>query len=431
MARKSKNRRMKAASYSMALVVFLVLSAAAAAILQGMRERDMLVSQNDAERTMNELLTSLSNSADLDAAIDGNTVLRTKIIGIAIYSEDGGRSYSWGRTPKTVQERMPGEEKFGNAVRRYFANSSDRSIIVLFSLPKDIPLPPPIEQVKHSRASSQLFFDQLRANRVVYFEIYQPEYWVRRHAESIIFPMVEVVFAIIILSVRSLILRNEQYRRRIEEQENLVVLGTAASTIAHEIKNPLLSIRLQTRIIEKTRPSDFMQEIAIINKQVDRLSALSLRVGDYLRDPAGDARAVDPAEIAQEVGIRLCGRNILRTIGDVPRVRMDPERLRSVMENLVRNALESGGPAEEVAIEAGNSEGRARLDVVDRGLGIPSETAKKLFDPFFTTKSRGTGIGLSICRRFVLAAGGTVTLANRQGKGCVARVLLSAAEEKK
>jgi two-component system sensor histidine kinase HydH len=233
----------------------------------------------------------------------------------------------------------------------------------------------------------------------------------------------------LIVFVRGLVLRNAEYRRRIEEQKNLVVLGTAASTLAHEIKNPLLSIRLQARILEKTCPPSAQREIGIINDEVERLSALSHRVGDYLRDPAGNPQLIDPADIALEVGMRLCGRNILRVSeAPPPRIDMDPERLRSVLENLVRNALEAGGPEEGLSIEAGREGGAARVDVLDRGTGLSPEASARLFDPFFTTKSRGTGIGLSVCRRFVEAAEGRIMLEPRSGGGCRARVLIPGGE---
>jgi signal transduction histidine kinase len=154
-------------------------------------------------------------------------------------------------------------------------------------------------------------------------------------------------------------------------------------------------------------------------------------VGDYLRDPAGNPRIIDTADVALEVGMRLCGRNILKVPEDAPGVSMDPERLRSVLENLLRNALESGGPEEGVSIEVGTLEGKARIDVLDRGAGLTQEAQARLFDPFFTTKSRGTGIGLSVCQRFAQAAGGSIELTNRPGGGCRARLLIPSAEAKK
>ena len=107
---------------------------------------------------------------------------------------------------------------------------------------------------------------------------------------------------------------------------------------------------------------------------------------------------------------------------------MDPERLRSVLENLLRNAIESGGPEEALSIEAGTEGGSARIEVLDRGAGLAPEARSSLFDPFFTTKSRGTGIGLAICKRFVEAAGGSIALEPRAGGGCRARLVIPASE---
>ncbi|MBN2873902.1 MAG: sensor histidine kinase, partial [Spirochaetales bacterium] len=100
-----------------------------------------------------------------------------------------------------------------------------------------------------------------------------------------------------------------------------------------------------------------------------------------------------------------------------------PERLRSVLENLVRNALESGDST-DVGIQLSADESFVRIDVLDRGAGLAPEAALRAFDPFFTTKSRGTGIGLAVCKRFVTAAGGDIALEPRQGGGCVATVTL-------
>jgi anti-sigma regulatory factor (Ser/Thr protein kinase) len=108
----------------------------------------------------------------------------------------------------------------------------------------------------------------------------------------------------------------------------------------------------------------------------------------------------------------------------------DPERLRSVFENLIRNAVESGDNPDEVSVsiecpprKRGKEE--VRVIVRDRGKGVSEADLPRVFDPFFTRKSTGTGIGLSISKRFIEAAGGTITLANRQGGGAEATVQLA------
>jgi two-component system sensor histidine kinase HydH len=103
---------------------------------------------------------------------------------------------------------------------------------------------------------------------------------------------------------------------------------------------------------------------------------------------------------------------------------MDADRTRSVIENLIRNALESGSPPGELGASVIRSGGSLTIAVYDRGRGIDPGDLKRVFDPFFTSKSTGTGIGLSISKRFVEAAGGTITLENREGGGIIASIVM-------
>jgi two-component system, NtrC family, sensor histidine kinase HydH len=435
------------ASLGLAIVAFALLTAFAVAIFRGMAERDRLEVRNDAERTMSLLLASLRDHDDFGSAIESVEALREKVLGLGAYAEDGSRVYAWGSAPRTFSSPESAERLRDAADRSYAANPKNDSLIFSFHPFRAGPaVPPPRMPMMPGMGKGMMrrgpdgdepkepgrmgfLFTTMRDAEVVRLEIKESSYWMSRRLARIVFPLVELALAAMVFLIRGLALRNAEYRRRIEEQKSLVVLGTAASTIAHEIKNPLLSIRLQTRILEKTCPDSARREIGIINDEVERLSALSHRVGDYLRDPEGNPSLIDPAELALEVGMRLCGRNVFKADGGgAPRVSMDAERLRSVLENLVRNALESGGPEEGVSINVGELDGKARIDVLDRGTGLAPDAEAKLFDPFFTTKSRGTGIGLSVCKRFVEAAGGAVTLSARDGGGCRARVLLPAAK---
>jgi two-component system, NtrC family, sensor histidine kinase HydH len=438
--KRARSGRARLASIGVAILAFALLSGLAAVLFKSTMESDRLVSRNNAERIMNTLFASLRDHDDFGSAIESINSLKERVLGVGVYAESGERVYAWGETPAIFSRELPEEEKYGEMVRKYIDNPTNNSIVVLLRPPHGAPPPlglwDPKAKNKPDRAVSKegdgdkhnFLSTTLRKGEIVYLEIREPEFWAKRRFETILFPVIEILLAALVVFIRSLILRNNEYQERIEEQKNLVVLGTAASTLAHEIKNPLLSIRLQTRILEKTCPPVAMREIGIINDEVERLSALSHRVGDYLRDPAGNPRRIDAADVALEVGMRLCGRNILKVPESAPPISMDPERLRSVLENLLRNALESGGPEESVSIEVGKLEDKARIDVLDRGTGLAPEAEARMYDPFFTTKSRGTGIGLSVCRRFVAAVGGSIGLANRPGGGCRARVLIPSAE---
>jgi len=380
------------------------------------------------ETTFSMLFDSLRNYDDFGTAIEATPSLRSKIRGVGVYRTEGDILYMWGQAPGFfVAPAFDQESAVNDWPRLYLENPSNNSVTLLLKLSRKEPRPPPPPDDKREaqeRKAHPFMFKTLREADVIFLEILQTDYWKKERLQAALFPSVEIVLAALILAAQMLVLKNAEYRKRIEEQKNLVVLGTAASTLAHEIKNPLLAIRLQTSILAKTLHGEGSRELEIIDSEVQRLSSLSNRIGDYLRDPAGNPAVIDPADIAQEVGERLCGRSILSLPQQAAFVRIDPERLRSVIENLLRNALESGGDEAEVRMEISSAESFVWIDILDRGTGIPSASRERLFDPFFTTKSRGSGIGLSVCRRFTQAAKGSISLENRTGGGTRARLAL-------
>lgn len=105
-------------------------------------------------------------------------------------------------------------------------------------------------------------------------------------------------------------------------------------------------------------------------------------------------------------------------------VSFDRNRLRTVLENLLKNAAESGGEATPFSIFLQASRQRVEVRIVDRGSGFPDELREKIFDPFYTTKVKGSGIGLAISKRFVESQGGVLHLENAREGGTEARVSL-------
>lgn len=229
-----------------------------------------------------------------------------------------------------------------------------------------------------------------------------------------------------------LLASNTRYRRRAEERETMARLGESARTLAHEIRNPLGAIRIQTALLRRKLPAGSAPEIDVIDEEAERLNALSRRVGELLKNPAGV-----PETIALPGFIADCVARSpfpVRVTAPIPgcSVRFDGELLRSVLENLVRNAYESYGeegeaPTERpVEISAVVEGARVVISVSDMGKGIEQGLEEEVFDPFFTDKVHGSGIGLSLSRRYVVAAGGTLVLLPRVGGGTEARIVLSA-----
>jgi len=424
-------------SAAIAIAAFFLLSMTAWTIFRGLGLLYRLEARNEAEQTMNALFTSLRYYDDFGSAIEQNGALKKSVLGIGLYNSGGEKLYYWGAVPERYSSSALPVLDEGIQVRMYDESAKDKSLILILRPSRMMPPPPPHDEATDQTAPAAsggtakprpMMLELMRNTDVVYLELHQPEFWKKSTILGLLFPIIEFVLAGLVFFVRLLLIRNREFLDRLEQQRNLVVLGTAASTLAHEIKNPLLAIRLQTSIMEKTFPEESKGEVDIINAEVDRLSRLTVRVNDYLRDPRGFPEKLDPAEIAAEVSSRLCGKSLTGHGESETAILIDPERYRSILENLVMNALESGSDPAAIEIAIGREEGKVTIDVMDRGRGIAAGDKARVFDPFFTTKSKGTGIGLAICDRFAKEAGGVVSLEPRKEGGTRARLTMPGME---
>ena len=223
-----------------------------------------------------------------------------------------------------------------------------------------------------------------------------------------------VLFGLLLVIARRLQLAEA----KVQESRRLAELGEAARTLTHEIRNPLGALKMQASLLKRTLPTDQSEAATLLDEEIGRISYLVERVREFLKNPEGRPESVECAEFLR--GLRLGEDVRISEAQDSLWIRIDPEKLRSAVENLVANAREANretGYPGEVEVSTERHGQKMRFLVCDRGPGIQDENGSRIFEPFFTTKSQGSGVGLAISRRFVEAAGGRLTFHPREGGG--------------
>ncbi len=226
----------------------------------------------------------------------------------------------------------------------------------------------------------------------------------------------------------------EEMLRRTLRAERLAAVGTLAAGLAHEVRNPLNSAALQLAVLERRlergEPLERTAPIAhIIKGEIDRLDRLVREFLAFAKPAPLNPRPVEVGPLlAWTAGLIAPEAEAARVVlaieapADLPAVAGDPERLRQVLLNLARNALEAmqdrGG---HLTLRARREGATLEIDVEDDGPGFPNDLP--VFDAFFTTKDQGTGLGLSLVHRIVADHGGTIRVASHPGRTCFAFTL--------
>jgi signal transduction histidine kinase len=231
---------------------------------------------------------------------------------------------------------------------------------------------------------------------------------------------------------------------RLRDRDRLAALGEMAAGLAHEIRNPLGSIKASAQFLAETgddgpvrKDEEFLE---IIVEEVDRLNRVVSSFLDYARPKPGSDEPIDPTATIQRT-MQLLGPELGSDVSvelalepSLPKVRVDPERLRQVLLNLVQNAVQAmdGRGALTVRSRVAEPPGRPRaveILVIDTGPGLPARVRENLFVPFVTTKERGTGLGLAISQRIVSAVGGRIEARSSGGAGTTFVVSLPVVDE--
>jgi signal transduction histidine kinase len=221
--------------------------------------------------------------------------------------------------------------------------------------------------------------------------------------------------------------------RRAAQAERLSELGLLASSIAHEVKNPLSAIKTIAAVLAEDLGPDspHAEDIRIILGEIDRLAATTTQLLDFARPHAASGRPGCIASVlagAVRVLRHLARQRHValecRLADNLPPVGADDEALREIFFNLMSNALDAAGPGGQVVVTCSADGCGVVAEVHDSGAGIPPEIQAQLFEPFVTSKERGTGLGLYAVGRRVRELGGEIACTSDEGRGTVFRVRL-------
>jgi signal transduction histidine kinase len=206
-------------------------------------------------------------------------------------------------------------------------------------------------------------------------------------------------------------------------------LSQAAAGLAHETRNPLGLIRGWTqRLLQDESPHpDRHRHAHAVLEECDRVTARINQFLAFARPCEPVISSVDPQQLVDELAVILQPdlearrlRLAVAVDGGVARIQADRELLRQALFNLIQNSVAFSPDGETVTISVvGESCGSCRLDVADRGPGVPSESVESLFAPYFTTRTTGTGLGLAIVRRIAAAHGWEAAYRPRPGGGAI------------
>jgi len=222
----------------------------------------------------------------------------------------------------------------------------------------------------------------------------------------------------------------EAAQRQIEGQRRLSQLGEMSAVLAHEIRNPLASLKGNAQLLAESVTDDprMKRRAERVVGEAIRLEALTTDLLDFARSVPVTRSLVDPAELLRATAEEVAPGQVEVDTSAAPALwPLDRDKLRQALANLIRNACQitEGGRLPVAAVAVENDQ--LVFTVRDYGPGIEPVNLERIFEPFFTTRTQGTGLGLPVAKRVVELHGGSIRADSPAGGGAIFRIVLPGA----
>jgi len=231
----------------------------------------------------------------------------------------------------------------------------------------------------------------------------------------------------------SRVLLQEELKRTQEElrrAERLKAVGTLAAGMAHEIKNPLTSIKTFTEHLrQKKDDPEFINKFErIVGSEVDKINKIVRQLLDFAKPAPLKLEICNVNSLLEDI-LSLLSNDILRyrielnkEYSEIPNVHADINQLKQAFLNILLNAIEAMKDGGKLTVITEAETNEIKINVIDTGKGISQKDLDHIFDPFYTTKSTGIGLGMSIVYGIIKAHNGNITLESEENKGTVVKI---------
>lgn len=222
---------------------------------------------------------------------------------------------------------------------------------------------------------------------------------------------------------------------RLVHSERFAAIGEAAAYVSHEIKNPLMLIGGLAHQVERKVAAEapLQEKLRIIQTEVRRLENFLGDLRDFTRPALPVKQEINLNEVIGEVEalmegeVKNKGVELVKNLApDLPPLQADPNQMKQVLLNLIKNAMEALDSGGRVTLTTGTEDRQVWLSIHDTGPGMPPEVLEKIFNPFFTTKAKGTGLGLAVIHKIITDHHGAITVKSSLDQGSTFLVKLPA-----